>query len=68
VPAVWSDAAQAKTRKCAESAGMGSGSTLHMISEPEAAAIYALDRIDKHDLHIGDTFVVCDAGGGTVDL
>jgi molecular chaperone DnaK (HSP70) len=47
---------------------MGSGSTLHMISEPEAAAIYALDRIDKHDLHIGDTFVVCDAGGGTVDL
>lgn len=39
-----------------------------MISEPEAAAIYALDRIDKHDLQIGDTFVLCDAGGGTVDL
>ncbi len=47
---------------------MGLRSSLHVISEPEAAAIYALDRIDKHDLQIGDTFVVCDAGGGTVDL
>ena len=38
-PAVWSDSAQAKTRSCAEKAGMGSGSALHIISEPEAAAM-----------------------------
>lgn len=46
VPAVWSDAAQAKTRACAERAGMGLGSALHMISEPEAAAMNALDAMD----------------------
>ena len=68
VPAVWSDAAREKTRACAEAAGMGVGSALHMISEPEAAAIYALDAMDPHDIHVGDTFALCDAGGGTVDL
>lgn len=41
-PAVWSDLAQAKTRSCAQKAGMGVGSALHIISEPEAAAMYAL--------------------------
>ncbi|KAL9099462.1 MAG: hypothetical protein Q9163_005040 [Psora crenata] len=68
VPAVWSDAAQAKTRQCAENAGMGQGSTIQMVSEPEAAAIYTLADMDILHLKIGDTFVVCDAGGGTVDL
>lgn len=68
VPAVWSDAAQAKTRACAEKAGMGLGSALHIISEPEAAAMYALDAMDPHNIEIGDTFVLVDAGGGTVDL
>ena len=68
VPAVWSDLAQAKTRACAEQAGMGTGSALHIISEPEAAAIYALDVMDPHNIKVGDTFVLCDAGGGTVDL
>ncbi|CAD6568570.1 MAG: hypothetical protein ASARMPRED_001863 [Alectoria sarmentosa] len=68
VPAVWSDAAQARTRLCAEQAGMGLGHALHIISEPEAAAVYALDVLDPHIIEIGDTFVLCDAGGGTVDL
>lgn len=36
--------------------------------EPEAAAIYALHGLDPHGLKIGDSFVICDAGGGTVDL
>ena len=39
-----------------------------MISEPEAAALYALNALDPHGLKIGDTFMICDAGGGTVDL
>lgn len=68
VTAVWSDMAQAKTRSCAEAAGMGAGAALHIISEPEAAALYALDAMDPHNLQVGDTFVLCDAGGGTVDL
>lgn len=68
VPAVWSAMAQAKTRQCAEAAGMGRGESLYIISEPEAAAMYALDAMSPHDLEKGDTFVVCDAGGGTVDL
>ena len=68
VPAVWTDAAQAKTRTCAEKAGLGFGPALHIISEPEAAAIFALDAIGTHGMSVGDTFVVCDAGGGTVDL
>ncbi len=68
VPAVWSDDAQAKTLACAEKAGMGAGSSLHIVSEPEAAAIYALDMMDPHNIKKGDTFVLCDVGGGTVDL
>ena len=68
VPAVWSDTAQAKTRACADAAGMGVGASLHIISEPEAAALYALKALNTHGLKIGDTFMLCDAGGGTVDL
>ncbi|KAL9101421.1 MAG: hypothetical protein Q9163_003313 [Psora crenata] len=66
VPAVWSDSAKAKTRSCAFLAGMGKD--LQIISEPEAAAIYALHAMDPHSIVVGDTFVLCDAGGGTVDL
>lgn len=47
---------------------MGLGHTLHIISEPEAAAVYALDVLDPHIIEVGETFVLCDAGGGTVDL
>ena len=66
VPAVWTDQAQALTRACAFNAGMGKD--LQIISEPEAAAIYALHAMDPHSIEVGDTFVLCDAGGGTVDL
>jgi hypothetical protein len=34
----------------------------------EAAAIYTLKNLNPHGLEVGDTFVLCDAGGGTVDL
>ena len=68
VPAIWSEAAEAKTRACAEEAGMGKGSDLQIISEPEAAAVYALHRMGAQGIKVGDTFVLVDAGGGTVDL
>jgi molecular chaperone DnaK (HSP70) len=67
-PAVWSDAAKNTTLQAAERAGMGAKSEIQMISEPEAAAVYTLKAIQPNHLNAGDNFVVCDAGGGTVDL
>lgn len=67
-PAVWSDTAKNTTLMAAERAGMGSKSNIQMISEPEAAAVYTLKAIQPNHLSVGDNFVVCDAGGGTVDL
>ncbi|KAF2221155.1 hypothetical protein BDZ85DRAFT_203059 [Elsinoe ampelina] len=66
VPAVWSDMAKQSTMKAAGAAGLGD--KVHLISEPEAAAVHALSAIQKEDLRVGDVFIVCDAGGGTVDL
>lgn len=68
VPAIWTDAAKDATMRAAEKAGMGSN--LFMVSEPEAAAIYAMKSIDlKQKLFTaGDNFILCDAGGGTIDL
>ncbi|KAH8145140.1 uncharacterized protein LAJ45_10920 [Morchella importuna] len=42
--------------------------TIPALCEPEAAAIYTLSAIQPNNLRLGDNFVVCDAGGGTVDL
>ncbi|KAJ0159325.1 Chaperone protein DnaK [Colletotrichum tanaceti] len=71
VPAIWSDLAKDKTRQaCQRAAGLtaGTNAPIHLVSEPEAAAIYALHGLDPHGLKVGDTVVVVDAGGGTVDL
>ncbi|KAG0646476.1 hypothetical protein D0Z07_7532 [Hyphodiscus hymeniophilus] len=68
VPAIWSEAAKDKTLKACQAAGLKSKTEILLVSEPEAAAIYALQGLDPHNLKIGDTFVLCDAGGGTVDL
>ena len=68
VPAVWSDAAKNATLQAAERAGMGNRHELRLISEPEAAAVYTLKTIHPSGLKEGDNFIVCDAGGGTVDL
>ncbi|KAJ4423446.1 hypothetical protein N0V82_001919 [Gnomoniopsis sp. IMI 355080] len=67
-PAVWSDAAKNTTLQAAERAGMGAKSSIQMISEPEAAAVYTLKAIQPNHLNVGDNFIVCDGGGGTVDL
>ena len=68
IPAIWSESAQAKTRSCAEKAGMGPGGSLQLISEPEAAAIYAIKTTKHTNWKVKDRFVLVDAGGGTVDL
>lgn len=64
VPAVWTDAAKDATLRAAQKAGMGP--EIYMISEPEAAAIYALKSMGQKQklLKTGDNFIVCDAGGG----
>ncbi|KAJ1338537.1 molecular chaperone HscA [Microdochium nivale] len=67
-PAVWSDTAKNTTLVAAERAGMGKQADIQMISEPEAAAVYTLKAIQPNHLKINDNFIVCDAGGGTVDL
>ncbi|KAK4141961.1 chaperone protein DnaK [Dichotomopilus funicola] len=71
VPAIWSDLAKDKTKQACQKAVEGLSTTkahIHLISEPEAAAIYALHGLDPHGLQANDSFVICDAGGGTVDL
>ncbi|KAG6068541.1 hypothetical protein E4U32_000366 [Claviceps aff. humidiphila group G2b] len=64
VPAVWSDAAKNATLKAAELAGIKS---VTVVKEPEAAALYSIKTLD-FSIEKNDAFVVCDAGGGTVDL
>ncbi|KAI0052499.1 actin-like ATPase domain-containing protein [Auriscalpium vulgare] len=41
---------------------------LHIITEPEAAAVHCAHLTDLHKLKPSQTFMICDAGGGTVDL
>ncbi|KAK3332846.1 hypothetical protein B0T19DRAFT_448679 [Cercophora scortea] len=71
VPAVWSERAKDLTLKAVQRANFGAAKTM-LVTEPEAAAIYTLkcmrEGINKDDIKVGDVFVLCDAGGGTVDL
>ena len=67
VPAVWKETARDLTARCAVDAGMGIKDDIHIVSEPEAAAMYAIPafkEINGGVLEKGDTFVLCDAGGG----
>ncbi|KAF2712359.1 hypothetical protein K504DRAFT_474745 [Pleomassaria siparia CBS 279.74] len=61
VPAEWSDAAKHATLQIA---GLF---PVTLIKETEAAALHTLKDL-SFSLSIGDAFVICDAGGGTVDL
>ncbi|KAH8164516.1 hypothetical protein CIB48_g3748 [Xylaria polymorpha] len=74
VPAIWSDYARDRMREAVEIAGIlkhrvAGKTTLSFVSEPEAAAIATMPELeDRADLQAGDSFVVVDAGGGTVDV
>jgi molecular chaperone DnaK (HSP70) len=77
VPAVWSDAAKDRTLQAFQKAGFDSKELpllckQILTTEPEAAAIHTINAMrgtaqDKN-LSVGDGFMVCDMGGGTVDL
>ncbi|KAG9257747.1 uncharacterized protein F5Z01DRAFT_741648 [Emericellopsis atlantica] len=70
VPAMWSDSAKDLTRQaCQNAPSLGAnGRLIHLVSEPEAAALYALQGLDPHGLKVNQTILLVDAGGGTVDL
>ncbi|KAF4547503.1 Hypothetical protein D9617_41g062540 [Elsinoe fawcettii] len=65
IPAVWSESAKQATAVAARNAGIAKP---RLISEPEAAAIETLTAMQEEAVNTGDIYVVCDAGGGTVDL
>ncbi|KAG0249069.1 hypothetical protein DFQ27_000396 [Actinomortierella ambigua] len=72
VPAMWSDRAKDTMRKAAVRAGLIKQSDhpdrLILVTEPEAAALYCERECKEYNLKHGDRFLICDAGGGTVDL
>lgn len=77
MPAVWSDRAKARTRQAVDRAGFNSAQfpglkDIIAATEPECAAIYTIhslrDTVHDSKCKTGDSFIVCDMGGGTVDL
>ncbi|KAI8604209.1 hypothetical protein EDD21DRAFT_301152 [Dissophora ornata] len=72
VPAMWTDAAKGVMRQTAIQAGLiqpnDPAHRLLLVSEPEAAAMYCERKCEQFNLRHGDRFMICDAGGGTVDL
>ncbi|KAF2830509.1 actin-like ATPase domain-containing protein [Ophiobolus disseminans] len=77
VPAVWSDSAKASTLEAVDKAGFNSTvfpklKRTILTTEPEAAAIHTIQSlrgsVQDEQFAIGDGFIVCDMGGGTVDL
>lgn len=74
IPAIWSDKAKAATKEAARAAGFASrpGDTMFMIPEPEAASVATLKGLIQNGSTLqvkpGDGVLVCDCGGGTVDI
>ncbi|KAI0010681.1 hypothetical protein F4779DRAFT_616315 [Xylariaceae sp. FL0662B] len=69
VPAIWSDRAKQRMMEAFERvSNLPHGHSTTLLSEPEAAAIAAFKELDRHNMNVGDSFLVLDAGGGTVDL
>lgn len=66
IPAIWTDAQKSATLFSASTAGMTG--EIALVSEPEAAITAAINTMKNNELTIGQTFVLCDCGGGTVDL
>lgn len=76
VPAAWDAAGCSLMREAAIRAGLVQSSRggdknwrdrLQIITEPEAGAIHASTLSTLHHLRPSQTFLICDAGGGTVD-
>jgi hypothetical protein len=70
VPASWSDRAKESMIRAAKSSGIDApGRKLKFRAEPEAAGIFELkQKAKRRQVATGDCVIVCDAGGGTVDV
>ncbi|KAL9710549.1 hypothetical protein Ac2012v2_006084 [Leucoagaricus gongylophorus] len=77
VPAAWDAKGCDMMREAAIAAGLVQSASasdrnwrdrLKIITEPEAAAVHCAHLSDLHHLKPSQNFIVCDAGGGTVDL
>jgi molecular chaperone DnaK (HSP70) len=71
IPAIWSDVSKSCMRVAAQRAGLISQDPadqdrLLLVLEPEAAALYCMEKA----VHIsdGERFMVLDCGGGTIDI
>lgn len=73
-PAIWKETAREITRRVAKAAGFGERpiDQLFLIAEPEAAGIAALNEYSGDSaatgISPGDGVMICDCGGGTVDI
>ncbi|KAM0786234.1 hypothetical protein ACM66B_007035 [Microbotryomycetes sp. NB124-2] len=76
VPAAWDAAGTSLMREAAIRAGLVQSARggdknwrdrLQIITEPEAGAIHASTLATLHHLRPSQSFLLCDAGGGTVD-
>ncbi|KAI0521987.1 hypothetical protein F5B22DRAFT_512862 [Xylaria bambusicola] len=72
VPAIWKGYARRDMRQAAQNAGilddrLAGDTRLSFAPEPEAAALSTLTEPGRK-VNENDCFMVCDAGGGTVDL
>ncbi|CAG8527303.1 9811_t:CDS:2 [Ambispora leptoticha] len=71
VPVEYDERIRAIMRQCAYDADLIltlESENLEFTTEPEAAAIYCLENLNEHSLKEGDSFMIVDCGGGTVDL
>ncbi|KAF4962299.1 hypothetical protein FSARC_9617 [Fusarium sarcochroum] len=74
LPAIWPHYVRGRMTEALKRAGLlgisrDGETTLSFISEPEAAALTCLEEnSDRPDVNVGDHFMVCDVGGGTVDI
>ncbi|EGG13692.1 hypothetical protein DFA_11453 [Cavenderia fasciculata] len=73
VPAIWDDAAKQIMRQCAIKAGLctiaDDKESLLLAYEPESGAMDCIfERTRLYHVEVGQTVLVCDLGGGTVDF
>ncbi|CAG8527368.1 9814_t:CDS:10 [Ambispora leptoticha] len=71
VPVEYDEKVRAIMRQCAYDAELlltVESENLEFTTEPEAAAMYCLETLSEHPLNEGDSFMIVDCGGGTVDL
>ncbi|RGB26163.1 hypothetical protein C1646_820575 [Rhizophagus diaphanus] len=71
IPAEFDNNAIAILRQCAFEAKLTdarNSRNLKFITEPEAAAIHCMNSLSGNGIKPGDSFMIVDCGGGTVDL